>query len=990
MAVLDELPTAVIVEIVKRLNPRLYIDFIRYLPPEVCLKILGYLDPVSLISVARSCRSWYDLAMDRKLWERLYHMEGWKVIYSEIQYWEEKLNQGVNASINHLHRIQSSEDGHTHKKRAISEDSDNDMEITDEDVKMKDEPEEMNGSSLFAPPAWSFGSSKNTSTPGTLFGDVDMDYSSSKGKGLEISTLVGKGKGRSTSPHPDHDVIKEESLPPMIPSDIPGGVFRSTLWSWDSRTRRYRINWKYLYTMRRRLEFNWELGKYTNFQLPHPNFPEEGHQECIYSLQFSADYLVSGSRDRTLRIWNMRTRRLVRPPLVSHAGSVLCLQFDASPEEDIIVSGSSDSDVILWRFSTGQVMQRLRHAHRESVLNVRFDKNILVTCSKDRTIKVFNRRPLRYGDPGYGEPTELVNPVPVRLRNYYDHSPVNELPVKPPYTMIACMEGHGAAVNAVQICGKEIVSASGDRHIKVWDWTQQVCIRTFPGHSKGIACIQYDGRRVVSGSSDNEVKVFDRITSAEVASLRAHTSLVRTVQAGFGDLPYSVEEDQARARQVDEEFFKAVEDGKIPLNNTAHSSRGRPRNAGSSRPEDITAYGAKLPPGGGGGKYGRIVSGSYDQSIIIWRRDKEGVWKDAHHLRHEEAAAAALRQANAAANPTQTQTQAAPTTSPSSIALHPSIRPSTAALHPSGPQTPPAPSSIITVENPIIATITPQSAASFMSLIDVTVPQGVAALQQALSHYPTILAHHSHLQAAIDREPSPFLRSQLRQAVSAALLRTQYAQNRQRQAALQHATIQYGGGIRATGSAPPATSLPRQSSSHASTTAAPASGLTPSNMSGGSRNIVPAATHSHHQSALGTSPNSATNPQESMTASRNSSASPTVSVNTPEIQNSRHAQPSTQAATPATAPASAQPPAQAQQQPAQQQAQQAAHVGAVPHFINHPHLANPEHNPARVFKLQFDARRIICCSQTSVIVGWDFCNADPELEEASRFFSTIE
>jgi F-box and WD-40 domain protein 1/11 len=43
-----------------------------------------------------------------------------------------------------------------------------------------------------------------------------------------------------------------------------------------------------------------------------------------------------------------------------------------------------------------------------------------------------------------------------------------------------------------------------------------------------------------------------------------------------------------------------------------------------------------------------------------------------------------------------------------------------------------------------------------------------------------------------------------------------------------------------------------------------------------------------------------------------------------------------------------------------------------------------------VFKLQFDARRIICCSQTSVIVGWDFCNGDPELEHVSRFFGTVE
>jgi len=41
---------------------------------------------------------------------------------------------------------------------------------------------------------------------------------------------------------------------------------------------------------------------------------------------------------------------------------------------------------------------------------------------------------------------------------------------------------------------------------------------------------------------------------------------------------------------------------------------------------------------------------------------------------------------------------------------------------------------------------------------------------------------------------------------------------------------------------------------------------------------------------------------------------------------------------------------------------------------------------SRVFKLQFDARRIICCSQDPTIVGWDFANGDAEIEEASRFF----
>jgi F-box and WD-40 domain protein 1/11 len=67
--------------------------------------------------------------------------------------------------------------------------------------------------------------------------------------------------------------------------------------------------------------------------------------------------------------------------------------------------------------------------------------------------------------------------------------------------------------------------------------------------------------------------------------------------------------------------------------------------------------------------------------------------------------------------------------------------------------------------------------------------------------------------------------------------------------------------------------------------------------------------------------------------------------------------------------------------------EEATVAGALPEPPHHPHIADA--GPARVFKLQFDARRIICCCQTFTIVGWDFCNGDVELEAVGRFFTTI-
>ncbi|QSS60628.1 F-box and WD domain-containing protein [Histoplasma capsulatum] len=339
-----------------------------------------------------------------------------------------------------------------------------------------------------------------------------------------------------------------------------------------------RLNWPYLYRQRRKLEDNWRKGHFVNFQLPHPAYPSEAHTECVYTIQFSGKWLVSGSRDRTVRVWNLETRRLRGNPLVAHSKSVLCLQFDPSPEEDIIISGSSDRSVIIWRFSTGEKIHELTNAHQDSVLNLRFDKRYLVTCSKDKLIKIWNRHELCPTDkdypsffngtgvkyPSYIVDTSLISPsaLEAQIAN-------RQIKTLPPYSLLMTLDGHGAAVNAIQMNENEIVSASGDRLIKVWDIHNGACLKTLIGHKKGIACVQFDSRRIVSGSNDDTVRIYDHASAAEVACLHGHRGLVRTVQAGFGDPPGADETLRLEAMAVDTQYWKARLRGDIAESSSA-------------------------------------------------------------------------------------------------------------------------------------------------------------------------------------------------------------------------------------------------------------------------------------------------------------------------------------------------------------------------------------------------------------------------------------
>jgi F-box and WD-40 domain protein 1/11 len=393
-----------------------------------------------------------------------------------------------------------------------------------------------------------------------------------------------------------------------------------------------RINWQYLYKQKRRLENNWMSGRYTNFQLPHPSRPQEAHTERIYTIQYSGQYLVSGSRDKTIRVWSLDTQRLLLPPLRGHFASVLCLQFDPRPSQDVIISGGSDACVIVWKFSTGEIIRKLNAPHSESILNLKFDDNYLVTCSKDRSVKVWNRKAMMPTDDTY----PIIGPgaAPRFPRHIIDldmldpakrYDPLRE------YSLLMTLVGHTAAVNAITIYDGTVVSISGDRMIKLWNVRTGDCDKTIVGHDKGIACVQFDGRRIISGSSDETVRIFDAKSGSEVSCLRAHFDLVRSVQANFGDMPATEQEDEQVAQELSDRWLEENA-GQAAGRRGLTAQQLRERRPLRHDMPDLKTYGAKLPPGGGGSRWARIVTGSYDETIIIWKRDRLGRWVPGHQL----------------------------------------------------------------------------------------------------------------------------------------------------------------------------------------------------------------------------------------------------------------------------------------------------------------------------------------------------------------------
>ncbi|PVH94319.1 WD40 repeat-like protein [Periconia macrospinosa] len=620
-AILRSLRTSSVAGIVDKLNPLLHLDPVKQLPPEITFQIFSYLSPETLLRASALSQAWRIRVIDSSLWKLLFRLEGWNSNFGVVRQYEEGERQ---------RRMELRDRERKRRSRAAE---DKDTEKPSSKKRVRERP--LFGDGATEDSGWGEQHSLVEADEGSgLKPDDRMEGIAYDEASPITSPTTESSRRRKRTSDPGEDDLA--LLPALTSTNHP---FRPSLLL---PTFEPKINWQYLYKQKRRLEENWDNGRFVNFQLPHPKHAEQAHTECVYTIQYSGRYLVSGSRDKTVRVWDLDTQRLVLSPLVGHHASVLCLQFDERPEHDLIVSGGSDCSFILWKFSTGRMIKRVEKAHNESVLNLKFDDTYLVTCSKDKTIKVWNRKELWPTDDAYPLSTKKsaarFPSYIIDMQHQVENQHLHFRPL-PPHTLIMTLEGHAAAVNAIQILDGQIVSASGDRTVKVWDVRTGACVRTFSGHTKGIACVQFDGRRIVSGSSDETVRIFDRATGAEIACLQGHSNLVRTVQAQFADLPGNEEDLEAEARDVDRNFFEAQAQGLLDEKMTREQRRAR--NAGSRDPKSIFAFGAKLPPGGGGSKWARIVSGSYDETVIIWKKGADGAWEKARVLYQSEAVRAA-------------------------------------------------------------------------------------------------------------------------------------------------------------------------------------------------------------------------------------------------------------------------------------------------------------------------------------------------------------
>jgi len=116
-----------------------------------------------------------------------------------------------------------------------------------------------------------------------------------------------------------------------------------------------------------------------------------GHTHIVSSLAISDDaqFLVSGSRDQTVKIWQLATGELIHT-LKGHQDEVYTVAL--SPDGKIIASGSGDKSIKLWSVETGELLATFTgHTDKVTALAFTTSGDILLSGSLDKTIKIWQR-----------------------------------------------------------------------------------------------------------------------------------------------------------------------------------------------------------------------------------------------------------------------------------------------------------------------------------------------------------------------------------------------------------------------------------------------------------------------------------------------------------------------------------------------------------------------------------------------------------------------
>ncbi|XP_060599165.1 uncharacterized protein LOC132752799 isoform X1 [Ruditapes philippinarum] len=210
------------------------------------------------------------------------------------------------------------------------------------------------------------------------------------------------------------------------------------------------------------------------------------HDGPIWALTRHNEILVTVSQDKTAKVWDMN-RCLHINSLLGHTAAIFAV--DMSEDGHLVITGSADKSVKIWNIETGRCLRWISVSQTTSIMSVSYSQGHLA-CSYGETICVYKVE----------GPTRL-------LKKYLDIVNEHQKSELTKPKRIECLK--------LSILDKEkgegiIVSAGKDGAVKYWDIKKDKSVQTFVGHrGREVNAIYFDELRISSASVDNKIRIWD-------------------------------------------------------------------------------------------------------------------------------------------------------------------------------------------------------------------------------------------------------------------------------------------------------------------------------------------------------------------------------------------------------------------------------------------------------------------------------------------------
>jgi WD40 repeat protein len=247
----------------------------------------------------------------------------------------------------------------------------------------------------------------------------------------------------------------------------------------------------------------------------------EGHGEGVTAVAFSPDgyTLVSGSIDKTVRLWDMSHPSNTPLVLRGHEEGVTSVAF--SPDGHMLAAGGLEGTVWLWNLSQSNAIIIPLRGHSDVVWSVAFspDGKRLASGSRDKTVRIWelgqpSASPVVLQEHGDWVWAVVFSPDGRRLASGSADRMVRLWDLGKPRAEPTVLRGHEGAVMSVAFSpdGKKLASGSSDKTVRLWDLTNPGTTKeVLTGHEGAVKSVSFssDGHMLATGSYDNMVRLWN-------------------------------------------------------------------------------------------------------------------------------------------------------------------------------------------------------------------------------------------------------------------------------------------------------------------------------------------------------------------------------------------------------------------------------------------------------------------------------------------------